>query len=78
MALDILFYSVDHRRDTVQQMASYVPFFDPDFVGLTHVDDPDNPHLPFEQSLGIMSKLVPTRRGQVAASAAMIMRSITA
>lgn len=58
--LDILFYSVDHRRDTVQQMASYVPFFDPDFVGLTHVDDPDNPHLPFEQSLGIMSKLVPT------------------
>lgn len=59
-ALNVLFYSVDHRRDTVQQMASYVPFFDPDFVGLTHLDNPDNPHLPFEQSLGIMAKLVPT------------------
>jgi len=60
MRPDILFYSVDHRRDTVQQMASYVPFFDPTFIGLTHLDNPDNPHLPFEQSLGIMSKLVPS------------------
>ena len=60
MRPNILFYSVDHRRDTVQQMAAYVPFFDPDFIGLTHLDNPENPHLPFEQSLGIMSKLVPS------------------
>ena len=27
--------SVDPARDTVQQLASYVPYFDPDFTGLT-------------------------------------------
>jgi len=57
--LRVLFYTVDHRRDTVEQMASYVPFFDPAFIGLTHLDDSDNPHLPFEQGLGIVSQLVP-------------------
>jgi protein SCO1/2 len=36
-----------------------VPFFNPDFVGLTHLDDSNNPHLPFEQSLGIAAQLVP-------------------
>jgi len=57
--LRFLFYTVDHRRDTVSQMASYVPFFHPDFVGLTHLDNSKNPHLPFEQSLGIAAQLVP-------------------
>ena len=57
--LEVIFYSVDHRRDTVAQLASYVPFFHPDFVGLTHVDNPENPHLPFEQSLGIVAQLIP-------------------
>jgi protein SCO1/2 len=57
--LRILFYSVDHRRDTVTQMATYMPFFDPGFVGLTHLDDSENPHLPFEQGLGIVAQLVP-------------------
>ena len=57
--LRVLFYSVDHRRDTVQQMANYVPFFDPEFIGLTHVDNSANPHLPFEKRLGIVAQLVP-------------------
>ncbi len=57
--LVMLFYTVDHRRDTVAQMASYVPFFDPAFIGLTHLDDSDNPHLPFEQGLGIVARLLP-------------------
>jgi len=57
--LRVLFYSIDHRRDTVSQMAGYVPYFNPTFIGLTHRDDPDNPHLPFEQSLGMMSQLSP-------------------
>jgi protein SCO1/2 len=57
--LVFVFYSVDHRRDTVSQMASYVPFFHTDFIGLTHLDDPENPHLPFEKSLGIAAQLVP-------------------
>jgi protein SCO1/2 len=57
--LRILFYTVDHRRDTVSQLASYIPFFHADFVGLTHLDDSNNPHLPFEQSLGVYAQLVP-------------------
>jgi len=57
--LQVLFYSVDHRRDTPQQLASYLPFFDADFIGLTHLDNPENPHLPFERGLGIVSELVP-------------------
>jgi protein SCO1/2 len=57
--LRVLFYTVDHRRDTVAQLASYVPFFDPEFLGLTHIDDSANPHLPFEQGLGIVAQLLP-------------------
>jgi protein SCO1/2 len=56
--LAVLFYTVDHRRDTVAQMASYVPFFDPGFIGLTHEDDSDQ-HRPFEQGLGIVAQLLP-------------------
>ena len=56
---EVLFYSVDHRRDTVAQLASYMPFFHPDFRGLTHVDNALNPHLPFEQGLGIFARLTP-------------------
>jgi protein SCO1/2 len=55
----VLFYSVDYRRDTVRQLSTYMTFFDEAFVGLTHLDDPENPHLPFEQGLGIVSQLVP-------------------
>jgi protein SCO1 len=57
--LRVLFYTVDHRRDTVAQMAAYVPFFHPDFIGLTHLGDNDNQHLPFEQGLGIVAQLLP-------------------
>jgi protein SCO1/2 len=57
--LDVLFYTVDHRRDTVDQLAAYLPFFDERFIGLTHLDNPDNPHLPFEQGLGVAARLVP-------------------
>jgi protein SCO1/2 len=56
--LEVLFYTVDHARDTVSQMSAYVPFFDPDFVGLTHGDDSDL-YLPFEQGLGIVAQLLP-------------------
>ena len=31
----------------------------PGFIGLTHLDDSENPHLPFEKSLGIVAQLVP-------------------
>jgi protein SCO1/2 len=57
--LSILFYSIDHQRDTVSQLASYVPFFHPDFIGLTHLDSGETQHLPFEQGLGISFLLTP-------------------
>ena len=57
--LKVVFYTVDHKRDTPSQMANYVPYFNSDFTGLTHRDDPKNLHLPFERSLGITAKLTP-------------------
>jgi len=57
--LRILFYTVDHARDTVAQMAAYVPYFDPEFIGLTYLDNDDDQHLPFEQGLGIVAQLLP-------------------
>ena len=56
--LQVLFYSVDHQRDTVEQLANYIPFFHPDFLGLTYTDDGSDQHLPFEQGLGIVSQLI--------------------
>ena len=36
----VIFVSVDAKRDTPAQMAKYVPYFDPDFIGLTADDQP--------------------------------------
>jgi protein SCO1/2 len=59
VSLSILFYTIDHNRDTVTQLASYVPFFHPDFIGLTHLDTGETQHLPFEKGLGISFLLTP-------------------
>ena len=32
--LDVLFYTIDPQRDTVERLAQYVPYFSDDFVGL--------------------------------------------
>ena len=32
--------SVDAKRDTPQQLAKYVPYFDPEFIGITAADQP--------------------------------------
>ncbi|HEX3847688.1 MAG TPA: SCO family protein [Steroidobacteraceae bacterium] len=37
----VIFVSVDAKRDTPQQMARYVPYFDPGFIGLTARDQPE-------------------------------------
>jgi protein SCO1/2 len=36
----VIFVSVDAKRDTPAQLAKYVPYFDPDFIGLTAPDQP--------------------------------------
>jgi protein SCO1 len=34
----VIFVSVDAKRDTPAQLAKYVPYFDPEFIGLTATD----------------------------------------
>jgi protein SCO1/2 len=34
----VIFVSVDAKRDTPEQLRKYVPYFDPEFVGVTAVD----------------------------------------
>jgi protein SCO1/2 len=58
--IQVLFYTVDHQRDTPEQMASYISFFHPDFVGLTHSVEDTDKYLGFEQGLGIAAQLTPT------------------
>ncbi len=36
----VIFVSVDARRDTPAQLAKYVPYFDSEFIGLTAADQP--------------------------------------
>ena len=36
----MIFVSVDAKRDTPAQLAKYVPYFDPEFIGLTAADQP--------------------------------------
>src|ERR1019366_9827914 len=36
----VIFVSVDAKRDTSEQLAKYVPYFDPEFIGLTAANQP--------------------------------------
>jgi protein SCO1/2 len=36
----VIFMSVDAKRDTPAQLAQYVPYFDPEFTGVTAADQP--------------------------------------
>jgi protein SCO1 len=36
----VIFMSVDAKRDTPDQLAKYVPYFDPEFIGITAADQP--------------------------------------
>jgi protein SCO1/2 len=36
----VIFVSVDAKRDTPEQLAKYVPYFDPEFVGVTAANQP--------------------------------------
>jgi protein SCO1 len=36
----VIFVSVDAKRDTPAQLAKYVPYFDPNFIGITAADQP--------------------------------------
>jgi len=57
--LDILFYSIDHRRDTPQRLQYYLPFFSETFIGLTHRDSGQAGAQALENSLGMISSILP-------------------
>jgi protein SCO1/2 len=47
----VLFVSVDAKRDTPQQLTRYVPYFDPAFIGLTAAQQPTVES--FARSMGV-------------------------
>lgn len=57
--LNILFYSIDPERDTVERLQEYLPFFDNDFVGLTYLKEFQENAQTFEKGLGMISVLSP-------------------
>lgn len=59
--VDILFYSIDHQRDTAARLKEYLPFFNKKFIGLTYENKNRAKALVFENSLGMTSVLTPIK-----------------
>jgi protein SCO1/2 len=57
----VIFVSVDAKRDTPEQLAKYVPYFDPQFIGLTAADQPSIEAM--AKKLGVAVILTPTADG---------------
>lgn len=57
----VIFVSVDAKRDTPGQLAKYVPYFDPEFIGLTAADQPSIEAM--AKKLGVAVILTPTADG---------------
>ncbi len=57
----VIFVSVDAKRDTPEQLAKYVPYFDPEFIGLTAADQPSIEAM--AKKLGVAVILTPTANG---------------
>jgi protein SCO1/2 len=57
----VIFISVDARRDTPEQLAKYVPYFDPEFIGATAVDQKSIEAL--AGKLGVLVSITPSADG---------------
>jgi protein SCO1/2 len=57
----VLFVSVDAKRDTPEQLAKYVPYFDPSFIGLTAADQPSIEAV--ARKLGVAVVITPMQDG---------------
>jgi protein SCO1/2 len=57
----VIFVSVDAKRDTPAQLGKYVPYFDPEFIGLTAADQPSIEAV--AKKLGVAVILQPTADG---------------
>jgi protein SCO1/2 len=61
MLPQVIFVSVDAKRDTPAQLATYVPYFDPDFIGLTAADQPSIERIAKKLGVGVI--IQPTSDG---------------
>ena len=50
----VVFVSVDAKRDTPEQLAKYVPYFDPEFIGLTAANQPAIQELATQLGVGVI------------------------
>jgi protein SCO1/2 len=57
----VIFVSVDAKRDTPQQLAKYVPYFDPEFLGVTAADQPSIEKI--ARKLGVAVTITPSADG---------------
>ncbi len=57
----VIFVSVDAKRDRPEQLAKYVPYFDPAFIGLTAADQPGIETI--ARNLGVAVIIQPTADG---------------
>jgi len=57
----VIFVSVDAKRDTPAQLAKYVPYFDPHFIGLTAADQPSVEAV--ARRLGVAVSIQPSEDG---------------
>jgi len=57
----VIFVSVDAKRDTPEQLAKYVPYFDPEFIGLTAADQ--TAIEAFAQKWGVPVMVLPAKDG---------------
>jgi protein SCO1/2 len=57
----VVFVSVDAKRDTPAQLAKYVPYFDPSFIGLTAADQPSIEAV--AKDFGVAVIITPTQDG---------------
>jgi protein SCO1/2 len=57
----VIFVSVDAERDTPAQLAKYVPYFDPEFIGLTAADQPSIAAV--AKKLGVVAIIQPASGG---------------
>jgi protein SCO1/2 len=51
---EVIFVSVDAKRDTPAQLAKYVPYFDPGFIGLTAADQHSVESVAKELGVGVL------------------------
>lgn len=75
--LDILFYSVDYRRDTPEALRRYLDFFDDRLRGLTASSRHLAGQRAFERSLGILAELEPASPGGLDSGDYQVLHGVT-